>query len=192
MAMCAFECHAGVLLDASMFGRVLQHTDKGGVIACGVMLTAYEALTADDQPAHVFQGSFSVAGSFDEAAKAGGVVKGRAGAMERRRFEAGDDSALRVQATQMVWAKPPGAPNTAPLDGKAAFRPGKSGYVTYTTGLLPMTGLLLDIKAGKPIQVGMRLAKHDEEVIFAGVVEMTKNQRQQLTQCMFEFGERMK
>lgn len=186
LAFGALECHAGTVADALLSGQVQQFMDDGQVTGCGVTLSAVETSAGVNQTAHVFHGSISVMGL------TGGLVKGRVSTIPGKKLLAGDASALATQAAQMVWVKAPGAAATALLPGQKMNPSEDRGYIIYVASLPPLVKAMIAIQEGKPIQIGMRTAKVDYDVILAGVVEMSPAQQQQLAQCLGEFAAHVK
>lgn len=186
LALGAHQSRAGTVADAVLSGQAQQFMDKGQVTGCGVTLSAVETSAGANQTAHVFHGSISVMGL------AGGLVKGRVSTIPGKKLLAGDASALVTQAAQMVWIKAPGAPATSPLRAQEVKQSEDRGYIVYVAPLPPLVDAMIAVQGGKPIQVGMRTAKRDYDVILAGVVEMSAAQQQQLAQCLGEFAAHVK
>lgn len=186
LAFGALECHAGTVSDALLSGQAQQFMNDGKVTGCGVTLSAIETSAGANQTAHVFHGSISVMGL------AGGLVKGRVSTIPAKKLLAGDASALAIQAAQMVWVKAPGAPATALLPGQKVHQSEDRGYILYGAALPPLVDAMFAVQDGKPIQIGLRTAKVDYDVILAGVVEMSPAQQQQLAQCLGEFAAHVK
>lgn len=186
LALGSLECRAGTVADALLSGQVQQFMDGGKVTGCGVTLSAVETGVGPKQTAHVFHGSISVMGL------TGGLVKGRVSTIPGKKLLAGDASALAIQAAQMVWVKAPGAPATALLPGQRVHQSEDRGYIVYVAALPPLVDTMFAVQDGKPIQIGMRTAKLDYDVILAGVVEMSPAQHEQLGQCLGEFAAHVK
>lgn len=186
LVFAALESHAGTVAEALLSGQAQQFMDDGQVTGCGVTLSAVETGVGPKQTAHVFHGSISVMGL------TGGLVKGRVSTIPGKKLLAGDASALVTQAAKMVWAKAPGAPATALLPGQKVNQSEDRGYIIYVAALPPLVDVLFAVQDGKPIQIGMRTAKVDYDVILAGVVEMSPAQQQQLAQCLGEFAAHVK
>ncbi|WP_290901186.1 hypothetical protein [Aquabacterium sp.] len=181
LAFAAIECRADTVADALLSGQVQQFMDDGSITGCGVVLSAVETGVGANQTAHVFHGSISVMGL------TGGLVKGRVSTIPGKKLLAGDASALAIQAARMVWVKAPGAPATALLPGQRVHQSEDRGYILYGAALPPLVDVMFAVQDGKPIQIGMRTAKANYDVILAGVVEMSPAQQQQLAQCLGEF-----
>lgn len=186
LAFGALECRAGTVADALLSGQVQQFMDDGKVTGCGVTLSAVETGVGPKHTAHVFHGSISVMGL------TGGLVKGRVSTIPGKKLLAGDASALAIQTAQMVWVKAPGAPATALLPGQRVHQSEDRGYIVYVAALPPLVDAMFAVQDGKPIQIGMRTAKVDYDVILAGVVEMSPAQHAQLGQCLGEFAAHIK
>lgn len=185
-AGCTLIAHAGSVSDAAIAGQVQQFIDAGEVTGCGVTLSAIELLSSPNQTAQVFNGGLSLIGPY------GGLVKGKASTVAGKRLLAGDVSAARVQKTEMVWVKAPGAAATTVMEGQKIAHSDDPGFIMYAADIRALAAVLTAVQESKPIQIGMRTAGSKFDVILAGVVQLSEAQQLQLAQCTVEWAEHVK
>lgn len=184
LAVVASEGHAsGSVLDAALKGTVMQFMDGGRVSGCGVGLQAIETGVGPNGTAHLFSGAIALLG------RNGGIVRGSLATTPGDKLLAGDISSLEEQTLKMVWVKAPGQPATALRPGEEVSKSDTPGVISYVAELAPLATALFAVQFGKPLQIGARTEKANQDVILAGVVAMSDAQRQQLGQCIREFTE---
>lgn len=177
--------YAGTVHEALMRGQVQQFTDKGVVSACGLVIAAVEQGAASATKLHIFNGSYMLADF------RGGMVKGRAAVTSGKSVASGalDEGSIRVEATNFVWLKARGKRATALIEGQKIHKANEPGYIMYLTDLEALLELTSAVIDGEPIQIGMQMAKMNHEVILSGTVLLSKNELEQLTQCMTEWAD---
>lgn len=183
LGLVAANAFAGTISEAVISGQVQQFTDNGTVSGCGVVLVALETTNGAPAVLQVFNGSFSLMGI------KGGLVKGRGATISRKQALSGSPgaNALKPQRTEGVWLKAPDSKATSILPGQAPLKSEDPGYVMYVADLQPLLAVSDAVLAGKPIQIGMKTAAINYEVILSGVVQLTDVQQSQFAQCLSDW-----
>ncbi len=174
------EVSSATLMPAMLAGQVQQFSESGKVNGCGVVLFGVE------QPqvgrVLVFNGSIVLFNSGTALIK-GRVSEVDSKALASSAFNLRDLKPLR---STNLWMKAPSTKATAPV----AFGIRESedkGYIVYGAGLdtaFPVVQAVID---GEKIQVGFLTAGNKSEQALFGVVSLSGDEKEQLTNCMREF-----
>jgi hypothetical protein len=179
----SFAANAGALSKAIIGGQVQQFLDDGRVTGCGVTLSALEEGTSARDVLHVFNGSFMM------SSPVAGLMKGRASTITGAQVLSGNlnPASLKVQKTEMVWAKAQGAAATTVAPGQGIRKSDDPGYITYLTPLKPLLALVDAIHDATPIQIGLKSSAKAFDVVLFGKVDMPDDDKAALANCMREW-----
>lgn len=178
--LCTAGVEAATLMPATLGGQVQQFSENGKINGCGLTLFGVEQTQIGR--ALVFNGSVVL---FNSGAA---LVKGRVSEVDSKRLKspAFSLSDLKPLLTKNFWMKAPLASATAPL-GAGIQKSEDIGYVLYGASLDAAFPVVQAVLESEKIQIGFLTTGNKSEQVMFGVVSLTDDEKEQLTNCLREF-----
>ena len=164
------------VLAVKMRGQPLLYTDAGRAIGCGLRIVGVVEPVAGQ---NVYRSFDSSANMYLHDAALGKVIG------EVHSATDANPAHGRRQTLFGVWFRPEGGEPVAPIG--TGFTPSTSdkGAYVFRTSFDATMGFLLGAVQGKAIQIGIKWNR-TTEAIYSGTVELTDDERRELSGCFVQ------
>lgn len=174
LVIAASGAFAQNVLNVTMRGQPLVYTDAGKPTGCGIRVLGIVDPVARQREFRSFDISANMYGTGIALGKVIGEIQSLASP---------DPHSGRRQVLHGAWFRSEGDDPVTPVGN--SFRPssGDKGAYLFQASVSSATDFMLAVIKRKPIQVGIRWEK-DKEAIYAGAVELSEDERQQVLSCI--------
>lgn len=174
---------AGTVEQAFIMAEPQMQVKDGEVQGCGYRLTAMPNSYAESSSVLVIDTSFNIYASAGIALLKGGALQVP--------VKGGTPGKGTNKPIESFWLKATSAKPTAALNGKVIPAETK-GYLLYGVTLDSVVSLFGAVIEGSAITIGMRLKGESIDYIYAGVVQLSDQDKEQGAQCVTDLQRQLK